>query len=795
MNFNSLIANKGAPAICESITFPSKNQESSISSFLSPSHLKSLMYGTSRESEEPIPILAPLLPLGDKNKVRAKITPSELTQIKLFVDSLQQNKKTKFNLQSKQPPIIEEEVDSTKSLLKEKKTILKDLKNWEDDYKKWMCNLNEYKHFQGSILDVLNYFHINRENFVAALTPLLSLEQAELLHDYLNNSNDIFKAGGATANLFFNAVKWFMINQAREDLKDLENRCQDLENKIHSTSSHAGLRESTQAIEERLDGLRHKLIKEQQAAQVKGLDSLGKLMSKAIVFPIAEALPYAASLSKSSAQKIAAKSGKYGFSVFKHIHHIYEIYQARRLQSEWMHHLKPRMMIDPSISADSQQQLQEDVQAFLNSLTQCSSLKEVEKQFKAVGLSLELPEDFEKWQKLLADKRYCRYLIHSYYHCVGKQPVMNSAYLQDLLHQRQAVFEAKVEQSLPMIDQQIQACQEMSFAEIQKHFAKLHIHFDRLESPPQDKREWQAKIQSEDFRRSLAKQWVDYQETNAQLAEQAMRQALLSKNQVERSLLFYRGVESLVGVVVSITQIALAIPGWALTKIWSVLQTLVADLGTFIPGIGVVYLLFPETALKVDSVAMLFCESLVGSVYKPHEYSWEGYKVSFLIRWFKFVSMLCTMINWLEYGLVSFTIGIETLAFQRPNFQDTRFIQIQEKLEQQHLNCKQRVQELEERLYQLRIQDARSIIQPNAVQNGQKQQEFDPFENLTEALKDADFSYFPTSTLEFFEENLGIELTKMNLNQLKEKLENSFTLGEEDFIDAYRFNRSKFVKV
>lgn len=772
MSLNPLIVNKEASTISVFI-IPVKNTP-----ILPLDQVHSLMHGTNAQ-ERPT-----TLPVEWKDKV----APLQSGQATLFLDF------------QKSPTISITQNESVfKNLIEEKKKLVKDIKNLESTYKKWIKDLKNYNSFQGYALDILEYFHVNRENFVLGLTPFLSSEQVELLSTYLDSSNEAVKITGAAAHVFLNAVKWFILNQVRQDLRELENRYQDLDAQMgtFSSSQSTPSGESIKTIEERLDSLRQQLIEEQQSAQSKGINNLGKVLSKAVVSPLTDALTHLTSLSESSAKKIAARSGKYVFNIFKHIHHIYEIYQARHLQSEWIHHLKPRLIVDLSVSKTAQQELQEDAQAFLDSLAQCSSLKEVKQRFKTVGLSLELPENFERWKQLLSDKRYCRYLIHSYYQCVGQQPVMNSAAdMQALLRQRQAAFEAKVEQSLPFIAEQIQACQEMNFADIEQHFATLHIHFDRLESPPQNQQEWKEKIQSESFCHSLAKQWVDYQETSAQLAEQMMRQALLSKHHVESRFLLCHGAESLISITFSIIQIALAIPEWALSQIWSLLQLIVTDIGEIIPGFGFASLLFPEISLKVDNVVLLFFEYLVGSTYKPNEYSLEGYKVSFLIRWFKFASLLYTLLSYIEQGILWTSISLGNYIPQaQPIDVEAYTAQIQERLKQQQLSYKQRIKGLEECLHQLRLQDVRSMIQPDAPLNEEEKQGFDPFENLTAALKDVDFSYFPPSALEFFEENLGIELTKINPNQLKERIEKSFTLDDEDFIDSYRSHRAKFIKV
>ncbi len=769
MGSHSITVNTKTPTI-SSFTVPVKNPP-----LLLPEQLQSLLHEPNTQKEPPI-------------LLKDKVTPLQSDQTNLFLD-FQQN-----------PTIIHKQNESViKNLAEKKKKLTEDIRTWESTYKKWMKDLKEYGRFQGYGLDVLEYFHINRTNFVTGLAPFLSSEQTETLSEYLDSSNEAVKITGATAHVFLNAVKWFILNQELQDLRELENRYRDLDHQMHAVSSSqfTTSEESTKAIEERLDSLRQQLLEEQQSAQSKGINNLGKILSKAVVSPLTDALTHLTSLSDTSAKKIAARSGKCAFNIFKHFYHIYELYQARHLQREWIHHLKPRLIVDLSVSKAAQQELQEEAQAFLDSLAQCASLKEVKKQFKTVGLFLELPENFERWKQLLSDKRYCRYLIHSYYQCVGQQPVMNSAAdMQTLLRQRQAAFEAKVEQSLPFIVEQIQICQEMDFAEIKQHFAALHVHFDRLESPPQDQQEWREKIQSEDFCLSLAKQWVDYQETSAQLAEQMMRQALLSKHHVESRFLMYHGIESLISIAFSVIQIALTIPSWALSQIWSLLQLLVTDVGAIIPGFGFAAILFPEINLKVDNVLLLFFEYLVGFTYKSHEYSVEGYKISFLIRWFKFASLIYTLINYSAQGILWSTYSLGTYIPQaQPIDVNTHLTQMQENLKQQQLNYKRRIKDLEECLHQLRLQDVRSMIQPDAPLQRENEQEFDPFENLAAALKDVDFNYFPPSILEFFEENLGIELTKVNPHQLKERIEKSFTLDDEDFIDSYRSHRAKFIKV
>ena len=110
------------------------------------------------------------------------------------------------------------------------------------------------------------------------------------------------------------------------------------------------------------------------------------------------------------------------------------------------------------------------------------------------------------------------------------------------------------------------------------------------------------------------------------------------------------------------------------------------------------------------------------------------------------------------------------------------------------LNCRQRIQDLEKCINELRIKDVKLMMKPQTKSSQSDATDLDPIQDVVEALRNADVDYFSPQVIDFFEEHLGFELTNSNKDQLEEHLEKFFSKREEKFIQSHAYNRIKFLR-
>jgi hypothetical protein len=671
-----------------------------------------------------------------------------------------------------------------------------DIQNFEEEYRAWRTDFSEYSRFQGNILSALEYFNVNHDNFQEALSKFLSPEQYRLVGENLKSLDGTSKWTACIALLVFNVAKYCINNQVQSDLERLQKRFQDLKNEaslVPLRETHSSSFKKLQDIQLFMDQLNRKLAHDKGEAFEKSLTKLEKLAGKITAVPLERVGVF---------PKKAAKT----FNIFHQLREFFALRKVCDKQREWVFHLQSRIFVNHCVSSStSQDQLYHEVENFLNSLSNCASLKEVKKQFNKIGIKTEIPENFEEWQQQFKSQRFKRHLVQSYYYCIGRRPFMDESCINSILRKRGAAQADKVKKKLKTVKDHIVNCKNLEVDEIKNYFNELHIHLDQiyipvnemLRLPIQTKEDWNQCIQSEEFLICLARQSVEYQETTAQLAMQALRQALLSKNSVEQEFLRFRTAEYIAKIAFSIVQLVLCLPTIKLWLAASALELFVTDIAKLgIPSLGLVYIfhpLYPDISFKLDDLVLKIAEHFFAVKYKPNEYSLEGYQFMIQMRWLGLVENTHYLISlyeqallWLNMRLVENCImGLEKKPFEN----DNRYIQINEKYEQHRLTCKQEIRKLEDQLKNLMLQDAKLGLR-HQIKNYQMQNAGLNFEieNLSQALEQADFELFPIEVLDFFEENLGFMLNEKNKARLKVYLQTFFSADENTFLESYRTN-------
>ncbi len=674
--------------------------------------------------------------------------------------------------------------------------FFQEVKDLEERYSNWKQDFNEYGNFQGNILSALEYFNVNYDNFVDVLNHYFPKGKSHILGS-LEAVDTTFTWTNCIAPLTLNIVKFCVSNQIKSDLESLQKRYRELKPDFENfdSSSSSSEVETIHRIQSCMDQLQRDITRDQQEALVKGQAKLDKLISK------------------------TNKFCKHAFNIFRQVRKIFEIKDSYKMQDRWVFHLQPRILVNINCPepASSQQQLFEEVGTFLKSLEKCKTIHEVQRLLKEKGIKEEIPSTFDEWNKLFKGQRFRRHLVQCYYYSVNKRPFMNKSHIERILTKLKDDKNKKVERCSAWVDHHIDQCQNLNFAQTKAYFQELHIHIDRIQIPknpddaklspaeravteidyqdlPQNKDEWNQCVQDPEFRKALVTQWIDYQETTGQLAMHMMRQALLSKNSIERKFLFFRGAEYVVSIASSMVRLVLCVPK---TSVWlaaSIVEVFVSDLAKIgIPGAGLIYVfypLYPDMNFKIDSLIMTVAEHFFAVKYKPHEYSLLGYSLIFQIRWFELVRITHYFLSLFEQALLWINMRLVENCIMRlkkqPLDEDERYIKIAEIYERHRLKCKQEIQKLEASLDELILKDAKLAIHPRHA---------NAIEDLVKVLKEISFNDVSPEVREFFEDNLGLELTEANKALMQEKVEQFFTAEEDQFIKNYQECHKSYLRV
>lgn len=674
----------------------------------------------------------------------------------------------------------------------------------EGEHEAWMKRWKELVGFQKNGLWGLEYCNDNKENFLAGFRELFP-ENYEDLKIFFEKGQNGYKWLNDVAPLALNALKYSKIRYDEQQWEKEKQRYNELKAQapVNHTSS------SLEKIHKYLHNWGRQLEKEKQEALDKALFKLVRVITKFS----AVLLEYSA-LELTS--KTAGKIGKFTFKIFKNIWEFWDIKNSMAIREKWFYHLQshlvfnihsedPRSEQDDSILDEkiSQAQIKDDLKNFLNFLKNCNEIEDVREHFNQMGISVELPLSIQDFKDSFGNPRFQRQIIQSYYQSIGQRAIMNEKKLSKLLLNKEQEHNRRVERSLIFIFDQIDHCESMSFPEIQAHFDHLHIHLDAIEieglgCPPTTSLEWEECIQNEEFCNALAEQWIDFQETTALLAMQMLRQALLSKLGVETQFLSFRRNECYIGIVSAMAQLVLCVPQAHLYTFSFILELIFKDFTKIgIPGIGIVHVfspLYPGVHFRVEGIFMLLCEHFFAIKYKPNEYSIKSYRKTIYKQMIEFTknaywihSQLQKALLWLNIRLIENCI---LRLENKPLAEDERFIQMNDRYEELSLDFRQRIKELEKDLQDLRIKDAKLIIN-----SGMKHPEsHDPIQEIVDGLKEADLDYFPLHVLEFFEDNAGIKLTNEKKEHLKKDFEKVFYTNEHDFVRTFDSNRFAYLR-
>ncbi|WP_068469119.1 hypothetical protein [Candidatus Protochlamydia phocaeensis] len=736
--------------------------------------------------------------IGDKNDLDINALdflylPPSLPTLPALSTDLASNYSIRSYPTLSQAQTAEKQANSEKPASKvEEKDAPVDDSAYEEDYIQRLENLEKIfdkivkdtdKHLAGYKdlwMHVKNAYHF-KEELMGFLKEVISSDTCDHISDNIDNIYDplkVFKPLGAAA---LNAVKYVALQQARKELDHIQKG-------IQKQSKHYKLKN----IQRRLERLSNRIKEEQQEAINDSTEQGAKVIGNHF---IAAQLAKYAGLS----QNKVLKGCKIAADVGKEIKDIRKIWQGYKYQGEWQYHLAPRLRINEGLDLTAKEKIKNELEAFLLSLNNAQTIEDVKKILEDIRIDLDVPSDIEEWKEWLQHDRMQDYLLRSYQYRKGIVYFANQDDIQALLIKRQQ-FTSKI---LIFNQEKIElfAAQsvDLSFEEIQRWLAQEHIHLKEIEGAPQTKDEWIQRIQQEDFIVVLAKQRAAYQETVARLAEQGLRAGLLKKISLERKLLTFRGIESILNIALACIRIAFYLPGLGGDLEKYLINLLVDKLP--IPGLGLVTILCCDRDLTLDNLFMMAIHHCVGYYYKPNEYSLEGYKINAKMQYSRLMAQLYLCVNLLKRMLLWIRIRIvENFILRRQNRSietDSQYQDLKQRLNQYNLEYRAKMMQWEAQIEKLKLADLQLLLQPNPVKiiasNGEEE-DFEPLKNLVAALDSSDFDCFPQDILDTFKEHAGLDLTEENKSKTEASLKSLFLKAELSLSKSYLANRIAFLK-
>lgn len=689
-------------------------------------------------------------------------------------------------------------------------------------YKEWEKRFKAYASGPNVLLAALEYLTDNKDNIVNFIKQYGPKEADTAAETSLEIVDHVFKWIDCGVPFLENLIKsiFIQINYDQPAQKIKDSASQFMRDHQHQTDVSTASIDRVLKNHARVSQFQAELAKDNDDAKSKSCLKGVRLLTKLSAIGLGGAgLGFLASKTANTVTKSAYK-------IFKTSLAAWNCYYMFRDQKEWMFHLQPDWLVnigpkDPTaeeeerleIELEAQEDLIHDAKEFLISLNKCTSLDEVEKIFKSLNVPFPLPPTIDHFKQMLRkNPRFGRDLVQCYYYHVGRRATISASKLLSAIDKKEEEHHRKIDQCLPFITGEINKCQiqNLSFDGIQDHFAKLHIDIDSitisvagdLPLPPTNALEWGECTQNDEFIRALAGKWVEHQEATAQMVMQALRQALLSKHQVERQFLIFQAVEIGVGFLSTVIQLYLCSPIQS-HAISFFLEVLIKDIAKWGPsGVGVFYLgtpLYPGVKFKIDVLFMQLAKHFFAKSYKPNEYSLEGYLLILKQNWTKLLMLvfyLQFMLQqgqlWINVRLVDNCIkGLENKSLA----EDLHYIDLAYQYNQKIISCKQAVKDFEKDLQELKVKDTQLTIQPQSQNTSDNDEPSGPIHDIIDALKEADIEYFPPLVIEFFENHLGFEkLSNDNKEELLNHLNNFFSKSEEKFLSSYLSNRFAYLK-
>ncbi len=362
--------------------------------------------------------------------------------------------------------------------------------------------------------------------------------------------------------------------------------------------------------------------------------------------------------------------------------------------------------------------------------------------------------------------------------------------------------EQRIKEMKEYLEPHIKECEKLSSGEEVKCYLVKTLEIDLQELPnyleersiskqrrslPQDKEEWLSALKDQRFYLFFANKHLsdlEREETRALLLQRGLYQALLSKHKREEQVLSFRKFEQGLRLLLSYFQLSL-LPFGKFAAPLSLLNWLLEDLAKLLPGLSLAYLIFPDYRFKLEAIVCLVAEDRFSKMYKPYEYSLEGYQ----LRLEKRGILVCTyllkvrdvcedVVIWIKFQAIEFSLS---RIKQTPEARERRYQEMTESVRKRRLYWENRLAHIDNQLQLLRKKDAAFTVSPKFMPKQQNQTIFDV---LQEEMEKTNFSYTP-EIKSWLEENVKIRLeSSKNTPEIKEQLSQFFSKNYEEFLQA-----------
>lgn len=732
--------------------------------------------------------------------------------------------------------------------------IAKNLKNLEDIYHLWNSYLNKIKTPLKSVLNNIEYVKANEDNILGFLSKTLTPEQFRLIEEEFKKGKANFQWFDCLAPLIVGILQKSLISDRQSELQKTHknfSKCRHsfpMSSEDRSGKKKKVVQSNSQTFldnKKNIRRLRQKFALQKQIANETIESKLTKCIGNILAVFLEKIIKYPL--------KIATKISKSSFFIVRDLRGTSALFKIFTLQKETTSYFQPRILVraqpklptkreikirkklykkiqntsnlklrkklykkfrvtknNPPLSKEElifkrrQKKLIEDTHQFISDLENCHNLKEVKKIFDKLRITTEIPLDFDEWNEMFKNDRFKRQLIQTFYFSKQSRPILSQKdILDNILVKKQIELEWSIKKALPIILNFIRDSKELEIDDLKSFFKKRNICLDKEPFSIQSREQWDNLITNHNFCRLLAREWVQYQETAGILAMQGLRQLLTCKAKVEGSFLKFRLSEYIVSITSSILQLAICLlPIFKLLSFTSILEFIISDLTkSGIAGfslINILYPLFPGMYFRLDRISMKFAENIFGRYHKSHTYALSSYLSTLKIKLLDIFSTFASFMSFFEQFLLWMKIQmVDRCLLRRPKIkfsEDKRAIRINLRYKKKVDVARNKIALIKLDLKKLEVKDLKTTFSSSI--KPKKMFKFDPITTLVKDLqkKNIDFDYFSPTVREFFEDNIGLKLTKDNKPHLQTKIEQLMSSKEEDFIYLQLINRNSHLK-
>lgn len=703
----------------------------------------------------------------------------------------------------------------------------------EEKYDEYTAQNKGYKNFfQNGILDKGKYLSDNKKNILDGIKLLAPLHYSAA-KAILNDADKNYKNADLLVPCLIQFSHWLTIKDSQRKLENYQKKYKELKKALLNTDNSEFSFKKMVQVAIKIDHLHKVLSFNEKFSKEKGVDKFIGLSMRALYYPLYLLIDIK--------EKLANKIGKSVYFLFKNIWMIINVFKTFSLRKEWLFHLQPRIVNIYSQTPTTKekesivkrnkdhQKTFDSANLFWKSLETCKTIDEIKNKCKKAGIPHEFPPSIIEPNQLIKNPRFKRNIIQDFLYSKQKNLFMDKDKIGNLLSDKKIEQKAKIDRALPYILDQIKKCENLPYTRdintdkntktIEEYFKEIHISIEKFElpaqshvpNPPKSKLDWEKCVQNPDYCNALTKKWVEHQETVGMLAMQAMKQALSSKQQVEKKFLVFQAIQHVIGLISNAIQLVLCSPFTKLITPQS-LGILFSDIYKLgIPGVGIFFFfnpLYPHLKFRIEALLMDLTKHLFSIFHKPNEYSAEAYLLTIKTEFYK------CLLQVHEYSTLMKSAGLWIKANIKGIFKknskkgqdSSSSTDLTSKKPEKILKFVNKIKKFGNRLDELKLKDTQLILQPNLYKG--KPKKFtakNPFKELAIAVNNADVDYFSSDVKAFFELHLGFELKNeelplewlekdKNKSELQKYSEDLFGESASTFFKTYDFNRFAYLK-